>query len=194
MRRFRPTQGLVGFDFGTKPAFSVALATYGVPIRQQDDGVVQTSLCLKNFTHSVPVLTAGIGACGCVFRGFVPVTNNDAFISITSGNINGAFTANYVEFTGGAYRWVAHTGAVATIVEYDSTDGTCSGAVVSTTDDDVDIDILCVGGGLSLARMYLASGLQLLFSSTSPSPGVPAANQLACLPGQFGGGGTMTVG
>lgn len=133
-RRFPPTVGVVGFDFGTKPAFSVAAAIVGVPLKQQqadDDAPIQ--YCHDAWGDNLPVLVAGFDDCGgsCYSTGG-PGTK--AVVGFTG--ISGGYTAVWDGFD----RWTVVVGTL-TVQKYIDPDCTVpDGAPVTS---DVTLTILC---------------------------------------------------
>lgn len=128
MNRFPPTLGVVGFDFGLKPAFSVAVVP-GHGVRQQDDGdgVPDYRRCHDVLGDTLHYTTALVAACsGCYALPNSLGPDRDMRISLAGTNGTGTVTWN------GTSAWLDAAGTV-TITTFASSDLSCSGASFDTT-------------------------------------------------------------
>lgn len=119
MNRFPPTLGIVGYDFGYKPAFSVA-ALVPVPfIKQQVDDDKRN--CVDFFGKDLAVAISGVGSCDDCYPFAVGPGLHDGF-QISFTGVNGMFTAVW----DGTSSWTVVIGT-GTVLHYASGDGTCTG-------------------------------------------------------------------
>lgn len=134
MKRFPPTAGIIGYDFGTKPAFSVTVGQFLGPIKQQDDETPDGPFCHDEIGDHLDVAISGVLPCsGCYTFG-----GNDYTISWTG--VNGVFDAVW---DSGLGIWTVVVGS-ATVTRYVSADGSCVGFDVDGTADAV-LQVLCAG-------------------------------------------------
>lgn len=140
MNRFPPTAGIVGHDFGYKPAFSLAVIPQGVPIRQQQTEEEDFRSCHDLLGDTLSGAISGILGCGGCYT-VTPSPPLFVAFDYTSSftGINGAFTANW----DGTSQWIATIGST-TVTSYTSTDGTCSGTPTTSTSN-VFLFITCAG-------------------------------------------------
>lgn len=188
MPRFPPTLGVVGFDFGTKPAFSVAAAIVGVPLKQQDD--YQGPPCLEVYGPSIALVSSLIASCGCYSR----FPDFDQKVTIL-GTVNGSFSLTYVPGTSGFEAWLVDAVDTATIETYDSADGTCSGSITHTEVETVRWEIDCAGGAVfNVVAAVNNTSIQLYNAGANPPSGVALPNVFTCDGLTPAGGGFATWG
>ncbi len=100
--------GVVGFDFGTKPAFSLAVPPRNYPIQQQDPEPVTPLFCHDRLGDTLPCVTAGIVSCGV----YIDINTGQCFIGTILTGVNTAFN---VTWNAGLQEWInASIGQIST--------------------------------------------------------------------------------
>ncbi len=126
---------MVGYDFGYKPAFSVAVVPKPGVLQQETDDL-PTTFCHDAWGDVLQAAISGVTIClNCFTIVFGPGLIND--VSITVTGLNGAWPA--INWNG--FRW---TGVIGTVhVSYfSSTDGTCT-TPAGTADFDINLNVDC---------------------------------------------------
>lgn len=189
MNRFPPTLGVVGFDFGLKPAFSVAVVP-GHGVRQQDDGdgVPDYRRCHDVLGDNLDVVVAGVTVCGGCYTINAGGGPQDVHFSFTG--VNGSFTAVWDAFSS---TWQVVIGT-ATVTFYGSTDGSCAGETGDSTADVV-LSLTCQGDNTFTATGLAGAAISIVvFSNVGAGAalGDPIPNLLIL--GDCGTGSTVFVG
>lgn len=134
MNRFPPTLGVVGFDFGFKPAFSVAVLPLGAVVKQQEDDVPLT-FCHDRLGDTLDGVVSGVSVCsGCFTTGA-----GDVKFSFTG--VNGGATLAW-----DGVKWTVGIGTL-TVEFYASVDGTCTG-LTGTDSGILFLSAVCSGGNV----------------------------------------------
>lgn len=168
--RFPPTIGVVGFDFGYKPAFSVAVGRQ-LKIKQQDDDgpFIRCHQSLGDF-----ILVAISGVLACLDCYSIDTGSGMQDVKFSLSGVNGSFTALW----DGSAFWTVTIGS-ATVKFYSSSDGSCSGDPSESTGD-VILSLSCSGDNLFSALAFAGAAITVgVFQNLLGTPfGDPMNNVL----------------
>ncbi len=137
MKRFPPTVGVVGFDFGYKPAITVATLPVFGTVKQQVDEEPER-FCHDALGDTINAAVAGVLACAGCYTIDVGGGPFDIKVSFT-GSVNGSWA---VLWDGSQWLVVVDT---LTVLIYGTGDGTCVG-LTDTKTAPLTLTISCSGG------------------------------------------------
>lgn len=193
MSRWPAILGVVGVDFASKPAISLAVAPRRRWWRRQTDEDEQPVDFCATLPGSFAVTLDGFVSCGCT----------GTLIASAIVGLSGMYTVT--ETTPGL--WVKTETGTFTITRY-SDDG-CAGTITETLTAFCSIIIQCVNGAFAMRVLYAFDhypttgdpsdnngGAFVYFATEAPYPafGVPLASQVVCGdPGVLVDDGTIMI-
>lgn len=143
--------------------------------------------CSERYGTDIEGTFTGVTSCDGCYTDGPPGDRNDYRISFTG--LSGVYSLTWEETTPGVSgRWFGVVGE-ATLIKYDSDDGTCT-TELETTVADIILSVVCgiETGIIQPAQAIMdGTGINFFLNSTETTFGAVRDNELACVePGNFG--------